>query len=131
MIEKEQPAFPLFVFVRCHDIELEGGLILAGNLVLDIPRPSSLQLAPTADQAQLIQEIVGQLSAMARAGQMPDDAFILGWPHASAADVHDDATLAAWAEERVKISIRIDPRDDGMVRIDSDLAWQLGLVQER
>jgi hypothetical protein len=42
----------------------------------------------------------------------------------------DDALMAAWAQRRVVIAVRIDPRADGMVRLDSDIARQLGLVRE-
>ena len=111
--KKEEPVFPVFVFIRRHDIEIEGGFILAGNLVLNIPKPSSLQLAPTADQEQMIQAITARLSALARSGQMPADAFMCGWANgvetANAVDVHNDALMTAWAEKHVVISVRIEP----------------------
>jgi hypothetical protein len=116
--------FPAFLFARRRDIEIEAGLILAGTLFLDIPKRRMERR-----QEQMILEITGQLYAMVRSGQMGDDAVICGWPHgakpANAADVHDDALMGAWAKERIKIAVRIAPRYDGMLRIDSDIARQL------
>ena len=57
-----------------------------------------------------------------------------GWPGgakpANAVDVHDDTLMVPWAEGRVVIAVRIDSRDNGMVRMDSDIARQLGLMQK-
>jgi hypothetical protein len=126
----DKPAFPVYVFVRRRDFEIEAGFALAGILIVDIPESQKFQMEHS--QKQKIQKIIGQLCAMARAGEMGDDAFIYGWPDgakpANAADVHDDALMWQWAKKCIKITITIDPRDD--VRIDSDLARELGLMQE-
>jgi hypothetical protein len=34
--------------------------------------------------------------------------------------------MAAWARNRLVIEVRVDPRSDGLMRVDSDLARQLG-----
>jgi hypothetical protein len=125
----KEPAFPAFIFARRRDIEIEAGLTLAGNLVVDIPK------GPVGrDQEQMIRKIMDRLYAEVRSGRMGDDALICGWPGgakpANAVDTRDDARMAGWAEGRVTIAVRIDSRDDGMVRIDSDIARQLGLMQE-
>jgi hypothetical protein len=66
---------------------------------------------------------------------VPDDAMVYGWPggiRPPNADetVDNDKLMAAWANERVSIAVRIDPRNDGLVRLDSDIARQIGLVRE-
>ena len=125
----EEPAFPAFVFARRRDIEIETGLALAGNLVIDIPKGRMGRR-----EEQTIREITDRLSAMVSSGRMGDNAIICGWPHgamlANAVDVHDDARMVAWAEERVTIAVRINSRGDGIVRMDSDIARQLGLMQK-
>jgi hypothetical protein len=123
-----KPAFPVFVFARRRDIEIETGLTLAGNLVVDIPKG---RIGPHHEQG--IQKIMDRLYAEVRSGRMGDDAVINGWPGgvkpANAVDTRDGARMAAWAKGCVTIAVRIDDRDDGMVRIDSDIARQLGLMQ--
>jgi hypothetical protein len=112
---KDEPAFPLFVFVRRRAIEMETGLALAGILIVDIPKRRMGHR-----EEQMIQKITDGLYAMVRSGRMGDDAVINGWPHgakpANAVDVYDEARMAAWAERSVKIAIRIDPRDDAQPR---------------
>ena len=125
---KDEPAFPLFVFVRRRAI-VETGLALAGILIVDIPKG---QMGPR--QGQMIQEITDRLYAAVRSGRMGDDAVVNGWPGgvkpANAVDVRDDARMGAWAERCVKIAVRINDRDDGMVGMDSDVARQIGLTQD-
>jgi hypothetical protein len=123
----KEPTFPLFVFARRHDIEIEAGFVLAGNLIVDIPKGLMGHR-----QKKMIQKIIGGL--LARSSEMPDDALVYGWAHgakpADAVNVDDDAQMAAWADRCVKIGVRIDPRNDGKIRVDSDLERQLGLAQE-
>jgi hypothetical protein len=125
----KEPAFPLFVFIRRRAIEIETGLALAGILVVDIPKG---QMGPR--QEEMVREIMDRLYAAVRSGRMGDDAVINGWPGgvkpANAVDMRDDARMAAWADRSAKIAVRIDERDDGMVRIDSDIARKLGLIQQ-
>jgi hypothetical protein len=125
----KESAFPLFVFIRRRAIEIETGLALAGILVVDIPKG---QMGPR--QEQMVREIMDRLYAAVRSGRMGDDAVINGWPGgvkpANAVDMRDDARMAAWADRSAKIAVRIDERDDGTVRIDSDIARQLGLIQQ-
>lgn len=44
--------------------------------------------------------------------------------------VNSDEAQTNWAKDRLTIAVRVDPRDDGKVRMDSDLVWQLGLVKQ-
>jgi len=126
-----EPIMPVFVFDRRRDIELEVGFILAGTLIVDIPSKTIL----SDDDQQLIAEIVQALTARARSGQMPDNATVYGWPNGERppdadATINDHALMDRWAKTRVKIVLRIDPRTDGMVRIDSDGLRQIGVIKE-
>jgi hypothetical protein len=125
----EAPTMPVFVFGRRSDIERETGLILAGQLIVDIPKTKT----PKRRQQRMIAEIVERLTADARSGQMPADAMVYGWPGgskpANAVDVDNDALMASWAKDRLVIAVRVDPRDDGHLRVDSDMLLQMGLVK--
>jgi hypothetical protein len=127
MIEK--PTMPVFVFGRRRDIERETGLILAGQLIVDIPKNTK----PRRRHQRMIADIVQML--IARAGEMPEDAMVVGWPGehrpANAVDVNDDALMASWAKDRTVIVLRIDPRNDGYLRIDSDMLLQAGLLKRQ
>jgi len=121
---------PVFAFLRRRDIELEVGLILARKLVVDIPKTTR----PKRRHQRLIAEIVERLTEGARTMQMPDDAVVYGWPGnqrpANAADVDNDELMANWAKTRIVIEVRVDPRNDGVVRIDSDALRQMGIIKE-
>lgn len=56
---------------------------------------------------------------------------MIGW-HGGAApenavDTGDDAIMSAWAARSLAIAVRIDPREDGFLRLDSDALAQMGL----
>jgi hypothetical protein len=38
--------------------------------------------------------------------------------------------MANWAKTRIVIEVRVDPRNDGKVRIDSDTLRQMGVIKE-
>jgi hypothetical protein len=120
---------PVFVFARRRDIERETGLILAGQLIVDIPKNTK----PRRRHQRMIADIVQML--IARAGEMPEDAMIVAWPGehrpANAVDINDDALMASWAKDRTVIVLRIDPRNDGYLRIDSDMLLQAGLLKRQ
>jgi len=66
-----------------------------------------------------IAEIVKQLTE--RPHQMPDDAIVYGWPNNSRpanADetINNDELMTNWAKTRLAIEVRVDPRNDGMLR---------------
>jgi hypothetical protein len=123
----ERPIYPAFVFFRRHDIELESGLLLAGQLIVDFAASEE----PTRRQQQMVREMVQQLTDHAQSGRMPNDAQVIGWRDgrkpANAVDVDDDALMTAWAKDRLIIAVRVDPRNDGLMRIDSDMRRQAGL----
>jgi hypothetical protein len=127
-----QKIMPAFAFGRRHDIELEVGLILAGQLVVDLPRGTE----PTEDQQQMIGEIVRWLMEDAKSGRLPADAMVYGWHGGGgrppdAVDTDNDEVMLAWANTRLVIGLRVDPRNDGMLRIDSDMMRQMGLPEPR
>jgi hypothetical protein len=117
---------PAFVFKRQHDIELEAGFILAGYLVVDLPQEEEL----TEDQQQMLVAIIRHLTDGAQSGRMPADALVYGWHGGggrpgNAVDTGNDEVMAAWARDCLRIAVRIDPRDDGRIRLDSDLIQQM------
>jgi hypothetical protein len=54
MTERDKPIMPLFVFERRRDIELEAGFVLAGQLIIDIPKRPK----PKRCHALLVERIV-------------------------------------------------------------------------
>jgi hypothetical protein len=121
---------PAFVFERRHHVELEAGFTLAGQLIVDIPSGTELQ----DHHKQAIASIVQQLTAEAQSGRMPDDAMVYGWWGNSrppnAADTNNDEIMIAWAKRSVAIGVRVSPRSDGMLRVDTDMLRQLDLPEE-
>jgi hypothetical protein len=123
-----EPVMPAFAFARRRDIEIETGLLLAGNLVVDIPKGAKLK----RKQRRMLTDIIQMLTAEARAGRMPDDAVIYAWRGGRRpANAADDAAIEQWGKTRLVCAVRVDPRDDGKVRIDSDIMWQMGLVKKQ
>ena len=105
---------PAFVFARRPDIEHQGGLLLAGILVVDLAK------APKENRRnmRLVEEIVHKLTERAQSGVLGDE-LTVGWVgrHKPEKDQYDDASLAAWAGGCLKITVRIGPRTDGQVRV--------------
>ena len=58
---------PAFVFFRRRDIERELGLILAGNLIVDIPKDRK---SPLPHEQQMIAEMVRELTDAARSRRL-------------------------------------------------------------
>lgn len=124
---------PVFVFARRRDIELESGFVLAGRLFLDEPKPTGEDMLDRVKR--MTADIIQQLTAMARSGRMPDYAVTYGRPGGRRPPNADDITsndtlMAAWARDRLIIEVRVDPRNDGVVRVDSGTMRQIGLVNE-
>jgi hypothetical protein len=118
---------PAFMFGRLRDVEIEAGLILAGTLVVDLPKDRE----PKRKQKRMVYEIVQRLTMAAQAGQLGDEAF--GWrdgrrPDNADAFVKSEEAKANWANSHLTIAVRVDLRDDGMLRIDSNLRKQMGLL---
>jgi hypothetical protein len=129
---KAYGVMPAFVFERRRDIELETGLILAGALVIDIPKHVKLE---ERHQRLIMENIIGPLIKMTKSGEIPDSGIVFGWHNdcrpANADEITDNRELISkWAEPMLKIAIRVDPRNDEFVRIDSDLARDLGLTRD-
>jgi hypothetical protein len=117
---------PAFVFARRHAIELEAGFILAGMLIVGLPREAE---ELTEDEQQMVAAIIRQLTDAARSGRMAADALVYGWNGGrrppDAVDTSNDEVMAAWARDRLTIGVRVDPRNDGRLYIDSDIMRQL------
>ena len=121
---------PAFMFGRLRDIELETGLILAGQLVVDLPKDRE----PNRKQKRMVNKIVQRLTAAVQAGQITEDTTeIIGWrdgrrPDNADAFVKSEEAKANWANSHLTFAVRVDPRDDGMLRIDSNLRKLMGLL---
>ena len=123
------PIMPVFVFIRHHDIELETNLVLAGHLIVDIPKRHKL----SKKQQRMITELIKHLAAE----NLPDDAIIYGWPNGRRpvdADntINNDELMSSWADTRWTIGVRVDPRPfedmrEGL-RMDSEMLRQMGLA---
>ena len=129
MSDDDKIPTPAFMFGRLRHIEIETGLILAGTLVVDLPKDRE----PKRKQKRMINEIVQQLIAAVRAGQMSEHDEVFGWrdgrrPDNADAFVKSEEAQTNWAKDRLTIAVRVDPRDDGMLRIDSNLRKQMGLL---
>jgi hypothetical protein len=121
---KDQTSMPLFVFFRRRDIEREAGFILAGQLIVDIPKRAKLKRRDQQMVAAIIQALATEANFSGMQGNL-----IVGWPGGSrpsnAVDIDNDEIMAAWASRSVTIAVRVDPRANGHMRIDSDLARQM------
>jgi hypothetical protein len=116
------PVMPLFVFERCPANELEADLVLAGDLVLDLPRrPAPLS---EHDMRQLAM-VVGLLSAKAQTGALPEGEMLVGWPGnerpANALDIDDREALAGWANRSLGVSFRLNDNGNGSKRFAFDV----------
>jgi hypothetical protein len=130
MTKPSEKQMPAFVFNRRRHVELETGRTLAGQLIVDIPRNTR---RPTRRQQRLISDIVQQLVEAAQSGRMPDDALVWGWHGgvrpANADEIQrDHALMDAWVKTRLIIGLRVDPRSDGAIQVDSDMRRQLNLL---
>ena len=67
----DQRFMPRFAFIRRLDLEREAGLLLAGTLIVDIPKSRK---TPLPHEEQMIAEIIRELVDAAEAGKLPDDA---------------------------------------------------------
>src|SRR5262252_4890710 len=83
---------PYFVFRRLHDIELEGGYILAGMLIIDIPKQTELNKQHDCLIKEIIQELVQRALF-----EMPHGAVIHARPSGSGrpwnADFKDEEAI--------------------------------------
>jgi hypothetical protein len=120
----EQRIMPAFVFARRRDIELDADFILAGMLIVNLPRE-----VKKLDQQQMVAAIIRQLMDAAQSGRMAADALVCGWHGGrrppNAVDISNDEVMAAWARDCLTIGVRVDPRNDGRPYIDSDIMRQV------
>ena len=128
---KAYGVMPAFVFERRRDIELETGLILAGDLSVYIPAGAE----SAEDCQQISKNIVQRLIEMAKSKRMPDNGLVGGWrqgetPENAKEIINNDKLMSVWAQRSLRMKVRVDPRKDGFMRIDSDIARGLGLPRD-
>ena len=118
---------PLWVFNRRRDIEIEVGLVLAGQLIFDWPDDRKLSVKARRQ----IKEIIRTLVVLRRLDRLLDYAVVGGWadkPPANANEfLNDDAAVGTWAQDRYDICVRVAPRGSGKIRPDSDWLRQQGV----
>ena len=123
----EQPIMPAFVFLRHRHVEREAGFILAGQLIVDIPKGTKKL---KGRHKRMIAKILRRLTTDAQSGFMPADALVFGWHGGSrppnAVDTSNDQIMSAWAARSIVIVVRINPRNDGLMRFDSDALRRAG-----
>jgi hypothetical protein len=119
---------PVFAFYRRRDIERETGVILAGKLVVDIPKTAELK----GRHRRFVAGIIRQLTNAAN--EIPDDTTVFGWPNGcrppdADATIGDDELMTRWAKTHLVIEVRVDPHNDGMMRLGPTDLLQLGIVK--
>ena len=124
--------YPAWVFDRHPEIEHESNLLLAGDLIIDIT-PDSEDWS--SEQHEMMIAIHLQLLSAARAGEMPEDSIVYGWPDgekpANAVDVDNHALMDAWMSERTFILLRVTEHaaDEFLRQPDSVTLQHLGMLQ--
>jgi hypothetical protein len=113
---------PDFIFGRDKAAEAAGGFVLAGMLVTDIAKGDD---ARAQRDGPLIADIIKSLLREAR--RDPHLAEVGFWrdptnrpPHGLKPPFPDDMMIARM-DHCLTIAVRVDPRDDGMMRIDEEL----------
>jgi hypothetical protein len=98
--------FPLFAFERDHHTELETGSVLAGTLIVDIPKGKK----PKKRDMRMLDELVLWLADYAKSGRMPKDAQVIGWhtqdKPPNAVDTDNEELMSAWADRSFVIAVR-------------------------
>jgi hypothetical protein len=72
---------------------------------------------------------------MAKSEQMPDNELVIGWhqgerPENAKEIINNHKLMSAWAQRSLRMKLRVDPRKDDFMRIDSDIARELGLTRD-
>jgi hypothetical protein len=126
-MSKIKPVMPLFLFARLPHIEREAGFILAGQLIVDLPKGAK----PNKRNTRLVEKIIDHLLESAESWTLGSGVTV-GWRDdqkpENAVREDDDAALTAWASTRLVIGVRVDPDPPGQMKMDSDLRRQLGLL---
>jgi len=126
---KSALVWPVFVFQRRSHVELEADFILAGQLVVGIPKSRELK----QQDLHLIGAIIQQLAGQARAGLMPSNCIAYGWRGGTrppnAVDTDNDELMSAWANRSLVIALRIPSQGSEDLCIDSDMLAQMRLLK--
>ena len=125
MTHNTNKVFPGFALQRRRHVELEANLLLAGQLIVDIPRA----LKETRGHRRMVKDIIRTLLEYRRSGTMPDDSMVFGWRDgkrpANAVDVKNDEIMKAWVDRSLIIALRVDYDRRDYVVADIDLMRQL------
>jgi hypothetical protein len=108
---------PHFIFGRDRAAEKAGGFILAGRLLTPFPKRGKPSQAESDEIAALIQE----LTRMAR--EDPSIGEVGAWrgdikPPGGLKPPFPKAALLARAKSCAVVVVRVDPRNDGRIRVD-------------
>jgi hypothetical protein len=117
---------PAFVFIRERQVEIETGLTLAGQLITSWPKNIKLKKKHQRQISALMQEL--KLAALA--GRIPDDAIAHLWDRSRPLGAINPTIeeLQAWAKDHIVIAVRIDPRNDGIMRLGETDMRRLGVI---
>ena len=119
---------PLWVFQRRRDIEMEVGLVLAGQLVFDAPDDKKLSRKARREAGKAIRT----LTVMARLGRLPDYAVAVGWRTKCPANANEftdnETAISTWTQDRYSIAVRVAPHGSGKIRPDTDWLRQIGIM---
>jgi hypothetical protein len=116
----ERDKLPDFIFGRDRAAEEAGGFVLAGRLVTPFPKREK----PSAAESEEIAALIQKLTTMAR--EDPAMAGVGAWRgNVKLPDglkpPFPDAAMLARMERCAVVIVRIDPRNDGLMRIDDTL----------
>jgi hypothetical protein len=116
----------LWLFQRRRDIEMEAGLVLAGQTIFDAPDDQKI----SRKAKRQIKQAIGVLAWLARSGRLADFAVVARWldePPSNASEfLDDDDMLGRWVADRYSIIVRVAPPGSGKIPVDSDLLRQMG-----
>jgi hypothetical protein len=111
----------MFLFYRNDGIERDGGYLLAGKLVVDLPKDAEANEANKAMVASIAQELTQRARCRALAP------VTIGWERGErppkGVDVDSDAALERWASDRFTIGLRVEPPDatgDALISVARD-----------
>jgi hypothetical protein len=118
MKDAPRQTFPVYVFTRRHAIETPDR-ILAGTLRLNIFRQRRLSHRQRLELA----EIIHSLTDDARAGRLPLDGVVVGWPGdgrqpVNGVDTSDAEIMTPWIARAFTVAVRVGCSGDQTITLD-------------
>jgi hypothetical protein len=104
------PRPPSYRFERDRNLELNEGLVLAGELIID------------RSAAEAAYQIINHLTRQAEAGELPQDnsKLVYGWSPVAfdnRVDTQDRALIEAWRQHSLVIDIRMRHGEDAYSKL--------------